>query len=312
MKTLFFIVLWFLASLSGQAQKQKATPFPPQVKRIVFLGNSITYAGEYVTNVEAYFAAYYPAMNVEFINVGLPSETVSGLSEEGHAEGKFPRPDLHERLARVLEQTKPDWVFACYGMNDGIYLPLDEERFSKFKQGITWLHSELTKAGVKKIIHLTPPIFDERTGGHPGYAEVLSVYTDWLLTQQRTAQWNVCNIHGAMKSYLETQRQKDAAFSLASDGVHPGKTGHWIISQEIIRYLGKTSISQSQNMDEVLASVKNGQQIGELVAQRQLLMKDAWLTSTGHLRPGMHTGLPLAEAKKTARKIQKEIRALQR
>ena len=79
--------------------------------------------------LEAYFVTRYPGRTIEFINVGLPSETVSGLSEEGHAGGQFPRPDLHERLGRVLEQIRPDLVFACYGMNDGIYLPFNEERF---------------------------------------------------------------------------------------------------------------------------------------------------------------------------------------
>jgi hypothetical protein len=40
------------------------------------------------------------------IDAGPPSETVSGLSEEGHAGGQFPRPDLVERLTRVLAVTK--------------------------------------------------------------------------------------------------------------------------------------------------------------------------------------------------------------
>ncbi len=100
-----------------------------KVKRVIFLGDSITYSGGYVGLLEAYFVTRYPGRTIEFINVGLPSETVSGLSEEGHAGGQFPRPDLHERLGRVLEQIRPDLVFACYGMNDGIYLPFNEERF---------------------------------------------------------------------------------------------------------------------------------------------------------------------------------------
>src|ERR1041385_874446 len=103
---------------------------PAHVKRVVFLGDSITYSGTYVAMVEAYFLTRRPDRVIEFINLGLPSETVSGLSEDGHAGGQFPRPDLHERLARVLKQTKPDLIFACYGMNDGIYLPLNEERFA--------------------------------------------------------------------------------------------------------------------------------------------------------------------------------------
>src|SRR5205807_8874522 len=109
--------------------------------------------------------------------------TVSGLSEEGHAGGQFPRPDLHERLGRVLKATRPDLVFACYGMNDGIYLPLDEGRFSKFRAGMEWLHAQVKKAGAA-IIHVTPPTFDELKGGDPGYSAVLGKYSEWLLRQR--------------------------------------------------------------------------------------------------------------------------------
>lgn len=292
------------------AQQHSTNPFPSDVKRILFIGNSITYAGEYVTNLEAYFTTHYPEMNVEFINAGLPSETVSGLSEPGHADGKFPRPDLHERLARVLKQTKPDWVFACYGMNDGIYMPLDKVRFEKFKKGIIWLHDELAKSGVKKIIHLTPPVFDERMGGHTGYAHVLDVYSEWILNQRSVAQWNVADIHGGMKTYLENHIQKDTAFTLATDGVHPGKTGHWIISKDILLYLGEKNIAAAESISDLLINTKNGDPILQLISQRQMMMKDAWLTSTGHLRPGMATGIPLRKAKKKAREIQKEINIL--
>lgn len=295
---------------STMAQQQGTNPFPSNVKRILFIGNSITYAGDYVTNVEAYLVARYPSMKVEFINAGLPSETVSGLSEPGHADGKFPRPDLHERLSRVLKQTKPDWVFACYGMNDGIYMHLDEERFTMFKKGMTWLHDELLKAGVKNVIHLTPPIFDERKSDHPGYAHVLDVYSDWLLSQREIANWNVVDIHGPMKSYLETCIKGDPSYALANDGVHPGSTGHWIMSKEILIYLKERNLTNIESISDALRSIPNGEQILELVSQRQQIMKDAWLTTTKHQRPGMNAGLPMGKAKKQAKKIQKSINAL--
>ncbi|HOY59180.1 MAG TPA: hypothetical protein PK640_13730, partial [Verrucomicrobiota bacterium] len=97
--------------------------FLPGVRRVVVLGDSITYGGGYVAGLEAYALTRHPDRQIEWLNLGLPSETVSGLSEPGHADGQFPRPDLHERLDRVLAQTKPDLVLACYGMNDGIYYP---------------------------------------------------------------------------------------------------------------------------------------------------------------------------------------------
>src|SRR5690348_6368949 len=129
------------------------------VHRIVFLGDSITYAGHYVEDIEAYYVTCFPDHHFEFLNLGLPSETVSGLSEPGHAGGKFPRPDLHWRLNRVLEKARPDLVFACYGMNDGIYLPFSDERFQKFKDGMEWLHEQVVAPGAK-LIHVTPPTFD--------------------------------------------------------------------------------------------------------------------------------------------------------
>src|SRR5579864_7103756 len=54
------------------------------VHRIIFLGDSITYAGGYVDDVEAYYVTRFPDRRFEFINMGLSSETVSGLSEPGH------------------------------------------------------------------------------------------------------------------------------------------------------------------------------------------------------------------------------------
>jgi hypothetical protein len=95
-----------------------------EAKRIVVLGDSITYGGEWVEFLETWLRLRFPTAQFDIINLGLPSETVSGLSEAGHAGGAFPRPDLHERLGRALERTKPDLVLACYGMNDGIYFPL--------------------------------------------------------------------------------------------------------------------------------------------------------------------------------------------
>ena len=128
-------------------------------KRVVFLGDSITQAGGYVAFTTFYLEKLYPRKDFDVFSLGLASETVSGLSEEGHAGGKFPRPCLFERLGRLLEKVKPDVVFACYGMNDGIYQSLAEERFAKFRDGMTRLHDAVIKSGAR-IVHITPPVFD--------------------------------------------------------------------------------------------------------------------------------------------------------
>ncbi|MCM4172612.1 G-D-S-L family lipolytic protein [Arenibacter sp. TNZ] len=303
----FTVIAFIFVGFQFNATAQSAYEIPKGVKRILVLGNSITYSGQYVSYVETYFSLQYPERDFEVINVGLPSETVSGLSEPGHAGGKFPRPDLHERLERILAQIKPDLVFACYGMNDGIYLPFDEDRFQKYRDGILWLNTEVVESGVT-IIHMTPPIYDERKGA--AYANVLDIYSAWLISQRYTAQWQVIDLHWPMRKYLEDKRVFNDDFVLATDGVHPNDTGHWIMAKQLLLYLGEEQVSNAEGMAEVVSQFTNGKEILELVEERQKIMKDAWLTSIGHRRPGMNVGLPLEEAMYQAEILDKEIRNL--
>ncbi len=311
--TLSFLLCRVLLSQSGTSCCAQS-PFPANVRRVVFLGNSITYAGTYVTYVDAYLSTRYPQKKFDFINVGLPSETVSGLSEDGHADGKFPRPDLHERLARVLALTKPDLVFASYGMNDGIYLPFDEGRFQQFKDGINWLHNEVIRSGAQ-IIHLTPPVYDELKGHKTGYAAVLDRYSDWLLSQKTAQNWSVIDVHYPMKQFLEAHRKVDSAyaiagFALAEDGVHPGQAGHWIMAKRILLGLGEKAVATAPDIQSAMVTVPNAAQLLKLISERQSIMKDAWLTTAGHKRPGMKVGLPLDEAKAKAAELTAQIKSL--
>lgn len=301
----------FLFFLQSSAIARGPKPFPKKIHRIVFIGNSITYGGQYITDIEAYLIAHYPKRHFEFINVGLPSETVSGLSEPDHAGGRFPRPNLRERLERVLAQTKPDFVFASYGMNDGIYLPLEEERFRRFREGITWLHNRIVQLGVP-IVHLTPPVYDELNGKNVGYAAVLDVYSEWLLSQRKQAKWEVADVHFPMKRYLEEHRRLQPDFALAKDGVHPGDLGHWLMAKQVLIYLGEKNLENIEDVKATLADHPNGEAILKLVAERQQLMKDAWLTSTGHQRPEMKVGMPMEEARTKAAEIEKQLSVLRK
>jgi lysophospholipase L1-like esterase len=319
MRRKFFRVLWQLPAIAFTlALATTLTPdlsqgaVPPMLTgahRVLFLGNSITYAGRYVELIDAYFVTRFPDRSVEFLDLGLPSETVSGLSEEGHAGGQFPRPDLHERLARVLDQAKPDLVIACYGMNDGIYLPFFDDRFQKFKEGILWLHEQVAVTG-SKIIHVTPPTFDEVKGGHPGYGAALDRYADWLLGQ-RAASWDVVDLHGPMNQFLAERRKADPSFFLAADGVHPNETGQWVIAKQLLLHFGAKDLAETEDGLSMVRGYPNGEALLHLVEKRQRLLKDAWLTRTGHKRPGMARGLPLDEAQAQAAEIAHQIKELQ-
>ena len=216
------------------------------VNRIVFLGDSITYGGQYIDYVDAYLVTRYPDRKIEVVNIGLPSETASGLSEPGHAGGKFPRPCVHERLARLLPKAKADLIVACYGMNDGIYYPLGEERLKAYQDGIRRLADAVTAAKARLLL-LTPPTFDPvplkgRTlpAGLDAYPKpyerydgVLAKYGEWLL-EQRAKGWAVGDIHGPMARHLAERRKEKPDFLFAGDGVHANATGHWLMAQAVL------------------------------------------------------------------------------
>lgn len=290
--------------------------------RVIFLGDSITYAGGYVDEVEAYYVTRFPDWHFEFINMGLGSETVSGLSEPGHAGGKFRRPDLHERLGRVLEKTRPDLAFVCYGMNDGIYQPLDQGRLKAFEDGMKSVHEQIATNGVK-IIHLTPPVFDpvpikERLSkdgaagfSHPyeGYNQVLDRFSEWLMSQ-RSASWDVADLHGPMNRWLAEQREHDPNFNYTKDGVHPDAGGHWIMAKQVLLYLGASDVKNTDSPAAMVMGYPHGAAILKLVHEQEESLRDAWLNAAGFKRPGVKRGLPVPEAEARAAELDKQIREL--
>lgn len=287
-------------------------------KRVLFLGDSITYGGTYVDIVETALRLQYPDRQIEYINCGLPSETVSGLSEAGHAGGKFPRPDLHERLDRVLAKVKPDLIFACYGMNDGIYMPLSPERMKAYQDGMKKLREKAAAAGAR-VVHVTPPVFDampiagkvvpkdEAAEGkmYAGYDEVLSAYGDWLLSQ-RVNGWEVIDLHTPMKKAIDEGRAKDPKFKFSGDGIHPNAEGHLVMAKAILSGLTPPVPTTFKDFGDAADPKSRFAEVQKLVRQRGRILLDAYLTDAGHKRP-MNAGLPLTEALPKAAEIEKKI-----
>ena len=269
-------------------------------KKVVFLGDSITQAGGYVTFVSYYLEKLHPRKDFEIHGLGLSSETLSGLSETNHANGAFPRPCLFERLGRLLERVKPEVVVACYGINDGIYQPLDAERFAAFKSGVTKLIAQSQAAGVQDILLVTPPIFDATTKpGEFNYDSVMTAYAAWETTLNiRGVQ--VIDLHTAMR------KARDARSEVFSkDRVHPGDEGHLLMARTILAALGV------QVPDEALAAIQSD----PLYKQVDLLRRHRsshWMNHVGYTRGKTVAPQPLGDTETEAARMQKTIDELRR
>jgi lysophospholipase L1-like esterase len=300
-------VLILAGCLAGQAADPRPGSLPEQLaaaKRVLVLGDSITQDGRWVADVAAWME--YAGFEAAVIDCGLSSETVSGLSEPGHAKGEFPRPVLRERLDRVLRLVRPNLILACYGMNCGIYQPLDEERFARFKAGVEQLHAAAEQTGAT-IVHLTPPPYGCPPGvrgaaGDVDYDAVLAAYSDWLVSK-RTDGWHVIDLHGDMNRAAAERRRTDPNFSFAPDCVHPDDEGHRQMARSVIAGFGDADAAAATDLAERLAPF-----LPE-VTERMMILRDAYLSAAGHSNPHFRGGLPLAEAEARAAAITRQLRS---
>ena len=288
-KPLLRILLSAFALTCSNVQANDNFEILKESKKLVFFGDSITYGGEYVVLFERWLTVNHPELSLEILNQGIPSETVSGLSEPGHLRHGFPRPDLHERLDRALKALDPDLIIACYGINCGIYKPFDEDRFNNYKDGLQRLKAKAEAQGAK-IIFMTPPVYDKPNPKF-NYDDVMKAYSEWLLSKREDG-WRVINLHAIMKKKLAEKRTKDPNFKYSRDGIHPGTEGHELMAQQIINFFAvKAPLNdpQTNSYGRLLMFLR----------ERMRVQRDAWLTEIGHKRP-MRKGKSLADADKIA------------
>lgn len=301
----FFLAGLIVLTMVNGVQSQSAPVAAPGVdavagKRVVFLGDSITQAGGYVSFTTYYLEKLHPAKNFDILGMGLASETLSGLSEDGHAGGKFPRPCLFERLGRLLDKAKPEVVFACYGMNDGIYQPLDDARFTVFKKGVAKLIDQCKEAGVKEIYLITPPIYDFTPKDKEfNYDTVLTAYAQWL-TELKTPGVRVVDLHIAMRKARDARAEP-----FSKDRVHPGDEGHLLMARAVLAALGV------KPREETVAAIKNDP-LYKLVAEKRALRSGQWMKHVGYTREAVVAPQPLGTVEADAAKTQEKIDALRR
>jgi len=269
-------------------------------KRIVVLGDSITQGGTYVSFMDYFLQKSRPQLRFEVYPLGLSSETLSGLSEAGHAGGKFPRPSLFERLGRTLEKMKPEVVFACYGINDGIYQPLDEARFKAFQTGVTKLLDQCQAAGVKQVYLVTPPIFDATTKpGEFNYDSVMTAYAAWEMQLKRPGL-TVIDLHTAMR------KARDARTEVFSrDRIHPGDDGHLLMARTILAGAGVVT-------PDVAAKEAMADPLFKAVDQLRKFRASKWLAYVGYSRERVVAPTPLGDAEEQVAKLQAKVDELRR
>ena len=264
-------------------------------KRVLILGDSITQNGMYVSYMQYYLESMYPQNEYDIISIGLSSETASGLSAPG---SEHPRPCIFERVDRALAEIKPEVVFACCGMNDGLYHPQNDERFDAYKTGITNLVTKLDSINAE-IVLLTPTVFDtiprdgkvqydfaegyEFHNPYYKYDDVLSDYSSFIMNSNFDNTLTI-DLHTPMKNFLAERRESDSAFAISKDGVHPNDVGHLLMARTILAGIG-IELKPVDNLEDELNRISQDS-LFTLVNEYRHVRSEGWLNYIGYTRSG--------------------------
>ncbi|GIW98949.1 MAG: hypothetical protein KatS3mg111_2282 [Pirellulaceae bacterium] len=292
----------------GQAGRAMAWDEWIRLSPWVFLGDSNTFAGHYVAEIDARLHQSLGGRAPRVLNLGVASETASGASEPDHP---FPRPWVHQRLEKVLRMLQPQVVFLCYGMNDGVYAPPTDENFAAYRDGMLKLVAHLRASGAA-VVCLTPPPFEPeplaargRLGPtpdgryayfapFPGYHRVVERQAAWCVSNEMHADL-VIDLYRLLHEFRATQREQDPGFHLTSDGIHFGPVAHREVGTAVLRHLGAPA--------DVVDGTINQEMLARYV-RRMTLLRDAYLTATGKNRPGLPAGIPPWQAEQLAEQMR--------
>lgn len=303
-------------------------------ERILFIGDSITQAGHYVTLIEAYLWATRPDLELDIVNAGLSGETVSGITEPVHPS---PRPTVLSRLGRALELVRPDWVVVCYGMNDGIYHPVSPEIIDRYREGLRQVIDRV-RAGGAKLILLTPPSFDCKAppiqdrlqnagqdepfgylNPYPDYDQTLVALGDVVTSfADSEGVQQVIDLHATTDAYLKRVKAAKPEYTYG-DGVHPPADGHLAMAVGILQGFGQSPAQAETILTRLTGLAPADKSVEPTESQAALARKllarfdqrsAAYRQAIGVPAPNTANAPPLDEAERAAAATRAELRKL--
>jgi lysophospholipase L1-like esterase len=201
--------------------------------KVAIIGDSITEQKLYSVFIEDYLLMCKPAQNLTAIQFGWGGETSWGF------------------LARMQNDAlyfHPTVATTCYGMNDGGYDALTEEKANHYRQATRDIVRGMKAAGVRFIVVGSPGVVDSTTfkknffikADAAGYNKTLSQLRD--IAEQVAKEEGVAfaDVHGVMMDAMQKAKEKygaDYPFA-GKDGVHPGPNGHLAMAYAFLKALG--------------------------------------------------------------------------
>jgi len=231
------LILGFMLAVLGSAQL-KAQSLKPFVAgdRVVFLGNSITEAGYYGSNIWLYYMTRFPERKLSIINGGIGGDVVG---------------QMNARFEQDVLPKKPNILVLTFGMNDTGYAEFNEsnaaetakQRIAKSLQNFNLLSEKLkAQHGIKPVIMSSSP-YDETMENKNNYFKGKSQAMEQIIAfQQASAKsngWSYIDLFHPMTDINIREQKKKPDFTITGpDRIHPGRGGHLVMAALFLKNQG--------------------------------------------------------------------------
>ena len=201
---------------------------------VAICGDSITEQKLYSVYIQNYLLMCKPVGvdgNLRAMQFGWSGETSWGFLQ------KMPKEALRFKM---------NVATTCYGMNDGGYAPLSEERAKKYRDAMTGIVRAFKDHGVRFVVVGSPGCVDLNTfkpkeaGAAEMYNKTLAGLRD--IAREVAAQEGVifANVYDAMFEAMTKGKAKYGSkyYVPGADGFHPGPNGQLVMAYAFLKALG--------------------------------------------------------------------------
>jgi lysophospholipase L1-like esterase len=189
---------------------------------IVFYGDSITEQNLYTEYLETFLLSRFPDKDLAVFNLGWGGDTASGGTK---------------RFARDVAPVQPSLVFVNFGMNDGGYKAFDEPTYRNYLAAQRALADAIHATGARQVLFTTSPVDDVVRKDQGVYNATLARMADGLGQLAAERGLPVIDLFHPMLDVQRRAQQKDAAFTMIPDAVHPNAVGHLVMAYVALRQI---------------------------------------------------------------------------
>jgi len=218
------LVALVAAGARGQSQLQKGD-------YVAVVGDSITEQKMYSVFIEDYLVMCQPAPQLRQTQFGWSGETSWGFER---------------RMTNDMLRFKPLVATTCFGMNDGGYGPMTEEKANRYRQAQSSIVRRMKQAGVRFIVVGSPGCVDVKTfrGGNREQSDVynktLASLRDIAREVAQSEGTAFADVYDPMYDVMTRAEAKygNGYHVAGGDGVHPDANGHLVMAYAFLKGLG--------------------------------------------------------------------------